>query len=205
MVVLWIILAVLAALVVFVAVVVFAGKLRLVVSYSDNNGLYLAAYALFIKIFDTKKTYKKKKHSPKTAIQPQVTPEAQPSKRHFPITDIIKTIKNILEAFFKSHARHLTVRAARINISVSTSDAASTAILYGVVSQGVAYILEILNTLNNLKPIKNSDINISADYISEKTSADIKLIFSFPIKSAILLFFDSEILKLFAPTQKNNK
>ena len=207
MLVLWIILAILAMLLITAFLVIFAGHLKLTFSYSDNDGFSLKAYALFIKVFDTNKKYKKAKKrikhkkSDKKSYKPQQS-QKQKTKQHYPITEIIRIVKNILDSFFKNHARNLTVRAARLNISVGASDAATTAILYGVVSQGVAYILELLDNLNDLKPIKKSDINIYPDYTSEKTSADIKFIFSFPIRSAISLFLDSEILGLFASTQK---
>ena len=207
MIVLWIILTILAMLLIIAALVIFTGRLKLTVSYSDNDGFSLKAYALFINVFDTdkkrKKTKERTKHkqADKKNDKPQQS-QKQQTKHHYPVTDIIRTAKNILNAFFEKHSRNLTVRAARLNISVGTSDAAATAILYGVVSQGVAYILELLNNLNDLKPIKKSDINIYPNYTSEKTSADIKFIFSFPIRSAISLFLDSEIIGLFASTQK---
>lgn len=207
MIVLWIILALIAILLIIAALIIFTGHLKLKISYSDNSGFSLKAYALFINFFDTEKKQKKHLRNKNTNKRSFNTHKSKPqqkqtNKHSYPITDIIRIAKNILIAFFEKHAQHLSVRAVRLNISVGTTDAATTAILYGMVIQGVAYILELLDNINNLKPIKKSDINIYPNYTSDKSSANIKFTFSIPIKSAISLLLDSEILGLFAPEQK---
>ena len=55
---------------------------------------------------------------------------------------IIDVVKVLLGRFF----RHLRIDLSRIHISVASEDAAQTAILYGIVSQSVAYLLELLGT-----------------------------------------------------------
>lgn len=209
MIILWIILAILAILLITAALIVFIGRIKLTVSYSDVDGFSLKAHALFIKFFDSQKKFKKTKKqtklkasNKKVANTEQSLPQEQHSKRNYPITDIIRIIKNILNDFFKNHAQHLSVRAVRLNISVATSDAANTAILYGVVSQGIAYIFELLNNINDLKPIKKTAVNIYPDYTSEQSSADIKFVFSLPLKSAISIIFNSGIIGLFGSVQK---
>lgn len=207
MIVLWIILAIVAIILILAALIIFTGHLKLKLSYSDDTGFSLKAYILSINLFDTEKKKKRNphyKHAKKSVSNSHKSKprSKQTHKQSYPITDIIRIAKNILVAFFEKQAKHLSVRAVKLNISVATSDAATTAILYGAVSQGVAYILELLDNINKLKPIKKSDINIYPDYTSDKSSADIKFTFSLPIKSAIALLLDSEILGLFAPEQK---
>jgi len=209
MIVLWIILVILAILLITAALIIFTGRIKLTVSYSDAEGFLLKASALFVTFFDTRKNQRKQKnrsshkaYTKKNTKKRSRSQELQP-QRNYSITDIIRIVKNILNEFFKNHARYLSVRAVKLNISVATSDAATTAILYGIVSQGTAYVLELLNNINNLKPIKKSAVNIYPDYTAEQSSADIKFIFSLPLKSAIAIFFNSDIIGLFSSVQKD--
>lgn len=75
-------------------------------------------------------------------------------------------------------ARHLRVRVARLHINVATGDAANTAILYGAIAQSAAYIAALLDSTKTLKNPARSDVDIRADYLSEKTTADIEIGFS---------------------------
>ena len=72
---------------------------------------------------------------------------------------------------------------------MATGDAASTAILYGVVIQSVAYIIEILNSTTNLKGLKRADIAVNADYLSESTSVDMKFVFSLRVWHIFSILF----------------
>ena len=75
-------------------------------------------------------------------------------------------------------AKHLRVRVARLHISVATGDAAKTAITYGMISQSASYIAALLDSTGTLRYPARSDVDIHADYLSEKTAADIEIGFS---------------------------
>ena len=117
-------------------------------------------------------------------------------------TDVLATVRLIAAAVKTAVSRfgkHLRVRVARLHLAVATGDAASTAILYGAVSQTVAY------TLKN--PAK-SDVRIYADYLSEKTSADIEIGFSLRVWQLLDILFRSgfSIIRqmIRANAEKNN-
>ena len=61
---------------------------------------------------------------------------------------------------------------------VATGDAASTAILYGSISQALSYLVATLDSITNLDSLKRSDILIYPDYLSDKLEAKINLTFS---------------------------
>ena len=82
--------------------------------------------------------------------------------------------------------RHLHIKLTRLRLTVGTDDAAKTAVLYGLVSQSVAYILEILSRVVNLKYTSDSDVQVNADFLSEKFAADVKI----AISMRVWLLFD---------------
>ena len=90
---------------------------------------------------------------------------------------IIDVVKVLLGRFF----RHLRIDLSRIHISVASEDAAQTAILYGIVSQSVAYLLELLGHFKTVSTPDLSDVSVTPNWVSEQTEVDIKLSFSLRI------------------------
>lgn len=87
---------------------------------------------------------------------------------------IIAALKSPLSSFGK----HLEIEAVKLHITVGGEDAAKTAILYGMVSQGVAYGLELLSQFTNLriKEKNRTQIRTDVDFNSDKLSVDLHLI-----------------------------
>ncbi len=126
-------------------------------------------------------------------------------------TDVLATVRLIAAAVKTAVSRfgkHLRVRVARLHLAVATGDAASTAILYGAVSQTVAYTAALLDSTSTLKNPAKSDVRIYADYLSEKTSADIEIGFSLRVWQLLDILFRSgfSIIRqmIRANAEKNN-
>lgn len=113
--------------------------------------------------------------------------KGKPPKRS--ILDWINISASVLKVLFKKFFKHLRIKVARLRINVATGDAASTAILYGVIIQSVTYIIEILNSATNLKGLKQADISVNADYLSESTTVDMKFIFSLRVWHIFSILF----------------
>ena len=144
-----------------------------------------------------KKAKKEKKKSEKNK-------EKQPKRS---ITDWISIATSILKVLFEKFFKHLRIKVARLRIDVATGDAASTAILYGVVIQSVAYIIEILNSATNLKGLKKADIAVNADYLSESTCVDMKFVFSLRVWHILSILFGviGRAIKKFIETSPESK
>lgn len=101
--------------------------------------------------------------------------EKQKEKK--PLFDSLGDIAGIINAFASKFFGHVRVRLAHIVIRVGTDDPAKTAVRYGLVIQSVAYITEILKRKTKFTTEKNAVIDISPDFISDKTvgEADIRL------------------------------
>ena len=91
----------------------------------------------------------------------------------------------------KTH-KHLRMHAARLHVRVATGDAAKTAILYGVVCQSLSYLLALFDRVTKLKAVI-PDVSVTADYLSEKPSADIRLVFSLRVWGALAIIFSAAI------------
>ena len=102
-----------------------------------------------------------------------------------PLGETISLILALVKTAVGRFAKHLRVRVARLHINVATGDAASTAILYGTVAQSAAYIAALLDSTKTLKNAARADVDIHADYLSEKTTADIEIGFSLRVWQVI--------------------
>lgn len=91
------------------------------------------------------------------------------------LSESIGLIKALLEVIPARLLHHLTVKLARLNIVVASNDAAKTALMYGAVSQTVAYIVAFLDQMTHLKYAPEPEVSVSADFLAEKPTADIKL------------------------------
>ena len=122
---------------------------------------------------------KEKKKSEKNA--------PKPPKRS--ILDWLDIAASVLKVLLKRFTKHLHIKVARLRINVATGDAASTAIMYGLVIQSVAYVIEILDSITNLDGLKKADIAVNADYLSESTTVDLKFVFSLRIRHIFSIIF----------------
>lgn len=126
-----------------------------------------------------KKKAKKAKKAAEKAEKAELKKKGKLKKK--PIGEIISLILALVKTAVSRFAKHLRIRIARLHINVATGDAAGTAILYGTVAQSAAYIAALLDSTKTLKNPVHADVDIRADYLSEKTTADIEIGFSLRI------------------------
>ncbi len=95
-----------------------------------------------------------------------------------PIPDMLSLFLSILKMFFSGLFGKFHFHVARIRIGIGSSDAATTALLWCAVSAAIKPVLMFLDKHSNLHGMKNADIKITTDYLSEEIKTDIKLGFS---------------------------
>lgn len=123
-----------------------------------------------------KKLAKKQAKEEEKKKAKEFPPEHKKKKRS--LSENISLVCDILKIFFSRFAKHFRIKVARLNITVATGDAATTAVLYGVAVQGVEYILALLDKATNVKYKKDAEVNVAVDYLSESTSVDISIAFA---------------------------
>ncbi len=146
---------------------------------------------------EQKKALKKTKKKTKTAT----ASKEQPKKRS--VSQNLRIIRALAAPLSKRFFGHLRLKTSCIRISVATGDAASTAILFGVVNQSVVYLLEILDSFGSLHKSGRDRISVTPDYTSSKTTAYIKLVFSLRTHRIFDILFQTLKLYLMEKSKKN--
>ncbi len=112
-----------------------------------------------------------KKNSKKKKLPQEQTAVAdEPSM----ISLLLSIVVGILDKF----AGMLRVEVARVRITVGGADATKTALTYGIVSQGVAYLMELLMHKTRFYRSKNEYVSVIPNFLAQTTVADISLIFT---------------------------
>jgi hypothetical protein len=76
-----------------------------------------------------------------------------------------------------------------MKIRVGSEDAAQTAILYGIIVQMAAYLVEGLSAITNFRCKKREEMQISADFLSDKLVMDLHFIFKLRIWHVFAFLF----------------
>ncbi|MBE6577291.1 MAG: DUF2953 domain-containing protein [Ruminococcaceae bacterium] len=128
---------------------------------------------------------KKQKQLEKKRLK-KLEKQKKKQKRSFDdVLDIIAAVKEIVTTALGRFFGHLRVDIAKFHINVATQDAATTAILYGAVCSALSHLFHILEPLRGFDLPKTQDVSVNADYLSEKTTVDIKLSFSLRVWHAL--------------------
>ena len=170
-------------------------KINLHIIYEEQLKIYLRV--LFIKLEILPNTSKifnfskqEKKHDLPTNIIKDIKDANSPSPS---ILDKLNSIRDILSILFEAFHKHLHVRLSKIHINVATGDAAKTAILYGAVSTAVAVIIDIIDEIANLKPLKESSVSVEPDFLSEKTDVRLNIVLYMSVAGAIKVLLQTFI------------
>ena len=119
---------------------------------------------------------KEKKKEKKALAATQPTPNIKENLET--ITALVKKLYTVTRGKIKIHVK-------KMDIAVATGDAAKTAMLYGVVVQGVSYLLQFMETHFTHIRREPGDMRVRADYLSAKTHAEIDIIFSIRLCRAL--------------------
>lgn len=169
-------------------------RVRILFSYSDTTDVSVILQILFFRfpIYPKQKTvqvrrytyrrYRKRllKQRQKEAKgkQPAATSSKARKKKTYPFKDNIRLYQYLLQRLYKRFLHHFRIDVAVLRISVATGDAAKTAIATGIVSQAVAYIVEILENHTNFHRGYRADISVVPDFLGEKSRASCNIKFS---------------------------
>lgn len=118
---------------------------------------------------------KKKKKEEAKAKKAAEKAAGKAKKKKLPIADLISMGLEVVKIAVTRFGKHIRVRIARLHLSIGAEDAAKAAILYGTISQAVCYIAYLLDSTATLRYPARSDVDIHADYLSEKITCDIEI------------------------------
>ena len=184
----------------FILLILFL-KVRLCVIYEDELSVYLKVlcfkFSLYpqktkkikpknfsIKNFKKRKKKLQKKDNNQQANDQQEKDEKDKSTK---IKEIVEIIKIILDRVILPFSNYLKVEIVKIYIKIASSDASKTAMIYGLVSQSTAYIIELLSNITNVDVKSKKSINVVCDFLSDESDAKINITFSLRCWHAISL------------------
>ncbi len=90
---------------------------------------------------------------------------------------VISLIMPLIGSVLDKFAGRIRVKVVHMDITVGGSDAAQIGIMYGIISQGAAYLMELLRQKTRFSRAYRSVIRVNADFLLAKTRADVHFIF----------------------------
>lgn len=133
---------------------------------------------------DAKKAEKKRleeeRKKAKAAGRTLPEDEKKKKKKKKSLAEILEWVYvglDALKGLGKSFGKHFEIEAVKMKIAVGSEDAAQTAILYGIIVQMAAYLVEGLSAITNFRCKKREEMQITADFLSEKMVMDLHFIF----------------------------
>ena len=112
-----------------------------------------------------------RKKPPKAAAHPQAP------KKEASLSEKISFVSDVARNIFVRTLSHARVKIFRLAVTVGSSDAAKTALLYGAVSPAVAFLLETLEQFSHLKVASGAPVGVQADFTAERCRVDLHLRF----------------------------
>ncbi len=202
-------------------------KVRICISYEEELSVKVKVLFLNIPIIPQKEkkikklsAKKHKKQQEKLAKKSQKNEEKKQLKKQHKeaapkkklsetVTEVLDLVKIVLNDVIPTFGKHLKIEIVKLYIRVSSNDPANTAVTYGVVSQSVAYIVELLSNVTNVDVKKPHSINVFPDFFSEKSEASINITFGLRVWHALsvglkfVIGFIKSKMKKQTPPQNN--
>lgn len=171
-------------------------RVRVVFLYKESVRAYLSILCFRIPLYPRKKkvriseyTYEKQKKrllkQRKKRAEKEKAKATQKERRKPSLRAQIHYYGALIKRLYPRFLRHFRMDVTRLHIRVGTGDAATTAILTGVVSQAVAFLLEFLSLHTNLHPSHRADVAVAPDFLSERSTVDCKIVFSLRVYAII--------------------
>ena len=154
---------------------------------------------LFLKIITIpepdKKPKKEKKPKEKKLVKKSESTAPKKKKKETSFDDLlelISAIRQIADKISLYFRKYLRVDIKALRIKVAGNDAASAAMMYGIVSQSVSFLLEMID--ENIKKIKykrKDSVLVTTDFVSEKFEAQINITFKIRVWQLLVIGISS--------------
>ena len=118
----------------------------------------------------------KKKAGAKTGGQDQ-SKSAKTTGEKPDVPELIRRAAQVIITMARTFGRRFRIKASRLHLTLATDDAAKTALLYGAVSQSMAYLMEALNRVSHFS-YNQDEFSLSVDFCSDKIKADVYFVFT---------------------------
>lgn len=159
---------------------------------ADDDGIKAYLKILFIKksFYPPSEPKKKKPKKKKTSKKPAEKKEntSTEKKKISNIIENVRSIAAVLGVIVEKSSKLIRVRLHCLNITVGSDEAAKTAVLYGAACSACDMLLDTLGRVWNFKA-RNDSVSVSADFLSEKMTGAVKVVFWTNVVGAIGILF----------------
>ncbi len=190
------------ATVLLLTVMLLSIRVRFVIKY-DNDGLVTYAKALFFKLYLTgepekelhlkdfkikrfrkkrdkaikkyNKSLLKKKKKSDVKNSKESTQQDNKKKRFSSPSELIDTVKGLLEGVLIRFPKYLHIDIKRFVIEVGGADAHQTAMLYGGTVQSMQYLITALGKAARLKKVKNAQVGVTPNFLCRAFRAEAEI------------------------------
>lgn len=187
------------ALIIILAIVILIAlllsvKVVLRITYADSLAIYLKILFVKIRLYPSKKREKKYPHSMSRRKAKKIKDSLEGKKKlskkkkqkkdkkgkpdkeeEAPdLISIVSIVTSFVKSFLKVFAGSVRLKFSRLKIVVASEDAATTAITYGTVTQGINVLFPLLEGIKNVKKLPpKKELSVRADFLSDTPSVDI--------------------------------
>lgn len=182
-------------------------KITLRITYEDSLRVYLKVFFVKTRLYPSKKKEKKHPHSMskrkarkiKDSLQKKSKPKKKKKKEEKPIekNDLISIVSittNFVKNFISTFTRAVRVKFSRMHITVASEDAATTAILYGAITQSVNVLFPLIDNIKNVKKLPSGkELSVRADFLTDKPTVDIDINLYVRVGGALKALFSAGI------------
>ncbi|MBR5314697.1 MAG: DUF2953 domain-containing protein [Clostridia bacterium] len=180
----WLLLLIIPAIIMLILFI----KVRLCLIYEDDLQVSVKVLLFNVPLYPQKEKKPKPSDYSLKKLQKQQNKLSQKSKQKkkpadtkkendkaTKIKDAIGLIRIILENVMQPFGRYLKIEIVKIHVKIASEDAAKTAFLYGIASQSIAYIIELLSNITNVDVKKKNSINVIPDFLDTTPEAKINI------------------------------
>lgn len=182
-------------------------KITLRITYEDSLRVYLKVFFVKTRLYPSKKKEKKYPHSMskrkarkiKDSLQKKSKPKKKKKKeeKHIEKNDLISIVSittNFVKNFISTFTRAVRVKFSRMHITVASEDAATTAILYGAITQSVNVLFPLIDNIKNVKKLPSGkELSVRADFLTDKPTVDIDINLYVRVGGALKALFSAGI------------
>lgn len=174
-----------AAVLLLLAALLFL-PLRLILTAKESVRLDARIGFWRVPLYPQKKKKRKRKKKIYTDKK-KVTGIARIDKKieQLSLRDELRLVRALLQTVVRRRKKWLRLHAARLHVRVATGDAATTAVLYGVVCQSLSYLLALLDGIARVKA-REPEVSVIADFEGERPSLDVKIVLALRVIDVLL-------------------
>ncbi|MBE6620855.1 MAG: DUF2953 domain-containing protein [Ruminococcaceae bacterium] len=198
----WQIFGIVCACIFALMLLFLAAPVTLTVAMNDEHDLRLRGRILGLSFYRYPEKRKRvrlsdyseraiKKRQEKRNKKERSAPTLPPPDDGAPLTEKLSFATELASTVLRRSLSLAHVRVTKLTITVGSGDAATTALLYGVISPALAFLLETLEQFSHLHISRNARVGVAADFTSDRTRADIHLRFRLRVIHLIIIALHS--------------